>query len=74
VKQWNLVAARRGTTRRAKVARRKENWIGKIRTRENMVRRTSKRRTFGRKCQPTQKDKNGLRSRRLTHRLWNRRE
>jgi hypothetical protein len=25
VKQWNLVAARRGTTRRAKVARRKEN-------------------------------------------------
>jgi hypothetical protein len=36
-----------------------------------MVRRTSKRRTFGRKRQPTQKDKNGLRRRRLTHRLRN---
>jgi hypothetical protein len=70
-KQQNTVAARRGTTRHAKVARRKENLIRKNRTRDNMVRRTSKRRTFGKKRQPTQKDKNGLRNRRLTHRLRN---
>jgi hypothetical protein len=74
-KSWKrLVAARRGTARLAKVARRKKNLIRKNRTRDNMVRRTSKRRTFGRKRQPTQKDKNGLRSRRLTHRLRNWRE
>jgi hypothetical protein len=70
----NFVAAHRGTTRRAKVARRKENLIGKNWTRDNMVRRTSKWRTFGRKRQSTQKDKNGLGSRRLTHWLRNRKE
>jgi hypothetical protein len=70
----NLVAAHRGTTRRAKVARRKENLIRKNLTKDNMVRRAPERRTFGRKYQPTQKDKNGLRSRRLTHHLRNWRE
>jgi hypothetical protein len=48
--------------------------IGKNRTRENVVGGTSKRRTFGRKRQPKQKGKNGLRSRRLTRRLRSRRE
>jgi hypothetical protein len=50
-----LVAALRRATRHAKVARRTANSIGKIRTRGDMVRRTSERRTFGRKCQPTRK-------------------
>jgi hypothetical protein len=41
----------RGTTRRAKVARRKGNVVGKTRTRD-LVRGTLKRRTFGRRRQP----------------------
>jgi hypothetical protein len=70
----NLVAPCRGMTRRARVARSKQNLTGKNRTRDNMVRGTSKRRMFRRKRQTKQEDKNGLRSRRLTHRLRNRRE
>jgi hypothetical protein len=69
----NLVTAHRGTTRRVKVARRKENLIGKNWTRD-VVQGTSKRRTFKRKRQLTQKDKNGLRSRRLIHHLRSRRQ
>jgi hypothetical protein len=39
-----------------------------------MVRGTSKRWTFGKKRQPKQEHKSGLRSRRLTYRLQSRRE
>jgi hypothetical protein len=45
----NLALACRGTTRREKVARDKENFVGRNRTKHNIVLRTSKGWTLGRR-------------------------
>jgi hypothetical protein len=67
-RRMKLITARRETTLRAKVTRRKRNFDTN-QTRDEAGRGTSKRRTFGRRHQPKEEHKNGIRSRDLRQQL-----
>jgi hypothetical protein len=58
-----LAATRRGTNRRAKVARRKGNVVGENRTRDNVVRGTPKGRTLERRQRAQEQCDKGIRKR-----------
>jgi hypothetical protein len=61
----NLVPARRGTTRRAAVARRRRDFVKKVRTRNQAERGTPKRRKEGEKLRKGPECNNGIRDRGL---------
>jgi hypothetical protein len=69
-----LATASRGTTRSAKEARLKGNVVGKIWTRDNVTRRTSKGQTLGWKRQPKPESKYGIMNRRLRQQLQSKRK